>query len=336
MGKKGRVLVDLFDALRADDAAAVWLRELRALPTDDHLEAEVTLPEPTDLPAALLDLAVPFEDVNALVALGVRVARDAELAWLFERAVRAQLREIGTVGRPAATTALPESLGALGRYLPVLVFVATAPHVRLYHRARGVAPEVSRQTLADLGRQMAVHRRRHGTGGLLTPSWLTPHFRGELYQLGRLQFQRSRLNAEGAEREAVEEYGEECLELHVPDFSGPLTPDACDRSLAQARAFFARCFPEERYRVAVMSSWLLDTQLGRYLPPESNIVRLQRRFTPSPRTAGPNDSDPLGFVFGDPDIPLERLPRDTSVQRALVDHLRQGGHWYQVHGWFAL
>ena len=37
------------------------------------------------------------------------------------------------------------------------------------------------------------------------------------------------------------------LNVHIPHFYGPLTPRACDESLAWAAAFFARYFPEERY-----------------------------------------------------------------------------------------
>ncbi|MEU3292382.1 hypothetical protein ABZ722_08485 [Streptomyces longwoodensis] len=32
---------------------------------------------------------------------------------------------------------------------------------------------------------------------------------------------------------------------------------------------------------------------------------------------------------------MDRLPRRTRLERALVDHLRDGGHWYVGHGWFA-
>jgi hypothetical protein len=41
-------------------------------------------------------------------------------------------------------------------------------------------------------------------------------------------------------------------------------------------------------------------------------------------------------VFGDPNLPVESLPRRTALERAVGDHLRGGGHWYIGHGWFPL
>lgn len=116
--------------------------------------------------------------------------------------------------------------------------------MRAYHRELGVPEEIGRHTLADVGRGVAKHRRRHGTGGLLKPRWLHLHFHGELYQLGRLQFQRTRLGSWTGDVVAAAGLpagpGDPALGVHVPDFLGPLTPEACDRSVALARAFFAR------------------------------------------------------------------------------------------------
>ncbi|WP_342671626.1 hypothetical protein [Streptomyces longwoodensis] len=48
----------------------------------------------------------------------------------------------------------------------------------------------------------------------------------------------------------------------------------------------------------------------------------------------PDDTAPVRYVFGTTDVPLDRLPRRTWLERALVDHLGDGGHWYVGHGWF--
>ncbi|WP_431677641.1 acyltransferase domain-containing protein [Kitasatospora sp. KL5] len=298
---------------------------------------EPGLPPADGLPAALLDLGVPHLDINQLVAVRTRLARDRGLRRIFEEALEPQSAAVGTLGRPAGLPPhWPEADGAVGRYLPALLFVALAPRVLAWHRTLGIPPEVSRSTLADLGRQLTVYRRRHAEGGLGAVSWLTLPFRGELYQLGRLQFQRYRLRAEEAPAGGAPAAGEWCLNLHVPDFCGPLGPGACDRSLAAARAFFPRYFPAEPYRAACIFSWLLDGQLARYLPEDANIVRFQRRFRPLRPNGAPSDDDPLRFVFDDPGVPPARLPRDTALRRALADHLCSGGHWYVGSGWFPL
>lgn len=313
--------------LRADPRTAAWLAALEA---DGPPDVEIVLPTLE----TLLDLAVPHEDVNPLLALAGDLRADPELWWLLRRCVQRLVRGIGAIDDPFELPLLPDELGTLGRYFHAYVFIAALPYVRAYHRERDIPAEVSRRTLADLGRNLAVHRRRHGVGGVLHTAWLKLHFRGEVYQLGRLQFQRGTLGSRMGAAASLGP-GAPALSLHIPDFSGPLTPAACDDSLARARAFFPRHFPEEPYTVAICHSWLLDPQLADHLPDSSNIVGFQRRFRPGYRDEHASDG-PIEFVFGDPALPVDALTPRTTLEHAIVDHLRAGGHWHTGNGWFPL
>ena len=187
-------------------------------------------------------------------------------------------------------------------WLHAWTLLAALPDTRAYHAARGVADDVSWATLADLGRCTAIDRRLHGTGGLRDSPWLTRHFRGLLYALGRLQFE--------------EDKG--VLLVHIPE-SGPLDPAACDDSFAHARHFFSR-------REARCTSWLLDPVLAEYLDADSNIVRFQRRFE-LVEDGWECDADVVRFVFRRLDAPVDELPQRTTLERAVVAHIRSGGHW---------
>jgi hypothetical protein len=302
------------------------------------------LPETDELAEVLLDLAVPHEDIDELIALRRTLTADAGALRLLEECTGELVRDIGEIIEYGDGLQLGERVAeapaALRRFFAAYVFVAALPHTRAYHRARGISADVSRRTLADLGRNMVVHRRRHGRGGVQSPQWLMLHFRGELYQLGRLQFQRANVWTGAVSVLAKAGYdgaaGTPCLDIHIPEFLGPLTPAACDRSVALAREFFALHHPEEPYRAAMCHSWLLDPQLKGYLPADSNIVRYQERFRIALRDGEPADTEPVQFVFGDPGLAVAGLPRRTSLERAVGDHLRAGGHWYMGHGWFPL
>ncbi|WP_406201654.1 acyltransferase domain-containing protein [Streptomyces europaeiscabiei] len=327
----------LLDAVRADERLADWLKGLQE--SENASEAQARLPDADELPDVLVDLAVPYEDINDLVALRRTLAADESATWLLGRCVAGLARDMGKIGKGPGLLPFPLESGPLGRYFHVYVFLAALPYVRAYHRERGIPDDISRRTLADLGRGLVLHRRRYGVGGLVAPGWFSLHFHGELFQLGRLQYQRSRVSGrEGVALAAAGlglRPGEPCLDLHIPDYAGPLTPEACDRSLASAHDFFARHFPQERYTAGCCHSWLLDPQLKRYLPTDANIVRFQERFRIACGNSEPEDDLPIRFVFGDPDLPVETLPRRTGLERAVADHLRAGGHWYSGHGWFA-
>jgi len=246
-------------------------------------------------PAADLEfLGVPAEDIPLV------------LAAPGGPEVRQRCRELLDSAEPVAW---PNVDG----YFYVRVFLAALPAVRARHAELGVPADISRATLADLGNKMAIYRRTHGVGGLDRQSWLTRHFRGTLFRLGRLQF----------------DMLGPVLDIHIPE-DGPLTPAACDESLRAARPFFARHFGRT-YNRAICRSWLLDEQLADYLSDDSNIIRFQRRFQPT----GPledGDHDVLEFVFRRHPADLSELPQRTALQRAVVKHLRGGGHWHITSG----
>jgi hypothetical protein len=135
-------------------------------------------------------------------------------------------------------------------------------------------------------------------------------------------------------RAATFRRGDPCLGTHIPE-TGPLTPEACDASFRRAREFFARHFPEESYPIATCGSWLLDPQLAEYLPATSNIMRFQRRFHLTP-VSWDADREIVEFVFRRSKPQLDELPQETTLQRAIVQHLRAGRHWFGRSGWLEL
>ncbi|WP_165969971.1 acyltransferase domain-containing protein [Nonomuraea terrae] len=296
----------------------------------DHLES-VDGPDfalPADLATELLRLAVPHDDVGAVVAAAPQPGTG--VWWLAERCVRSLVSTMGELGGPPSFQPLPE----LGPYFYVYVFLAALPHTRAYHRRLGIPEEVSWATFTDLGRNMTVHRKRHGTPGLHAPHWFMLHARGLLYALGRLQFNRARLGrvAAGAIREAGLPVGpgSPAIDVHVPDFLGPLTPEACEESFVRARRFFPRHFPDDKPLVMTCGSWLLNDDLARRLPDGSNIVAFQRRFRLLHRF---DDSEMLAFVYGADAADPAALPRRTRLERAVADHVAAGGTCHGRVGW---
>ncbi|MFD4635909.1 acyltransferase domain-containing protein [Lentzea sp. NPDC058436] len=275
-------------------------------------------------PALLDRLAVPRDDAAEIIEawpVPDSPLWTPELRWLLDRSTALVRADLGGHGWLPPGPALPRDRGPAWRHLYVYVYLALVDVVLQYHRDHGINSAVSWTTLADLGRNLAVDRRMRGEGWPVMQSWLTLHARGGVYELGRLQHHRGTT-----------------ISLHIPD-SGPLTPDAVDSSLAEGRAFFPRHFPDEHHTAFSCGSWLLDPQLREYLPADSNIVRFQQRFELEPYEApeGINaDVEVRRFVFRTLTTPLDRLPRDTVLQRAIVDHLRAGRHWHWRRGQFPI
>jgi hypothetical protein len=188
-------------------------------------------------------------------------------------------------------------------------------------------------TLGNIGRNVAIHRELHGSPGLHAPDWLVLLARGQLFHVGRLQYQRAR--ATWSTPGAPFAIGDPVLDLHIPP-TGPLASPAVDRSFLEARAFFGRHFPADDSAYGVCTSWLLDPQLRAYLPADSNILRFQQRFQLDDDWSFTDDASIVEFVFRRAGTPPDELPRRTTLERAVVDHIRAGGHWQTRRGWCAV
>jgi len=130
--------------------------------------------------------------------------------------------------------------------------------------------------------------------------------------------------------------GDPILDIHIPE-SGPMDLDLCGESIRQALDFFPRYFPEAAPAVALhCCTWFFDFQYQKILPPTSNMVRFQREFYLFPVVS--QDRDVFCRVFGAPPDDLTTAPRNTTLQRAILDftlagnRLRSAGGFLLVPG----
>jgi len=78
---------------------------------------------------------------------------------------------------------------------------------------------------------------------------------------------------------------------------------------------------------------MMDRQLECWLPAESNLVRFVRRFHPLPPLPDATDEQMWERVFGERVANLATAPRDTVLQRAMLDHIADGGQWRMAAGY---
>jgi hypothetical protein len=123
--------------------------------------------------------------------------------------------------------------------------------------------------------------------------------------------------------------------VHITDFSGPLSPAACDASFNQVLPFFNTYFPETPAGIAICESWMLDPQLDEYMKPNANIIKFKSRFHHA-YVPEPNNRGIQQFVFGMLDAEIDELPQSTSLERAVVSHIIEGKHWTGGAGWLDL
>jgi GNAT-like C-terminal domain/N-acyltransferase N-terminal domain len=266
----------------------------------------------------------------------------AALRHLVLAAAASITESVGVMNAPWPT---PSGLQAhedrFVRMADALAVLCCVPTLLAFHDAHGVPRPQTWTLLSDLPRHITLYRAIHGVDGFEHLHWLANHMRGLLYDMGRLQVQRELPTGFPYDEEEMEasgfgglEPGEAVLSVHIPG-TGPMHVAACDASLRRALREVPRWFRGERYRAFVCFSWLLDPQLAEYLAPDSNILRFQRRFeligTPLPEGGSTKT-----YIFELPgDTELDALPQRTTLERAYVRHIRDGGEWYMRAGWFS-
>lgn len=113
------------------------------------------------------------------------------------------------------------------------------------------------------------------------------------------------------------------LEIHIPE-DGPMNFNACGDALRHAATFFPKYFPDRPFKAICCTSWLLDPTYQKLLSNTSNIVRFQRECYLFPLHSHGNRSG-LERIFGPYTHDLATAPRNSSMRRAVLDHIQAGG-----------
>jgi hypothetical protein len=235
-----------------------------------------------------------------------------------------------------------DELGASGRLFYFYLFALSDDGARAFLRREGSPEGVIDSTFDVLARHCATHQRKWGSIGVDAGWWMLPVLRGEMVQIGSLQFHRVTLGvgtlspaswfSDDVDLGVGFRRGDSSLGLHIPQ-RVDLSPDALDETMREAREVLARLWPAHQRRLATCQTWMLDERLRTYLDANSNIVRFQERFN-LPSLWYEDDEDVLDFVFQSPNTPLGELPQSSTLQRAIVDVIGHGGHWRNCTGWF--
>lgn len=206
-----------------------------------------------------------------------------------------------------------ELLAILGEdprgYRMLCYMLLRAGEARAEFEKRGLPETVYVDTMACFSRFVKEHYVSYGRYGFDRGFWTVRQISCKLLRIGQLEYELTHLD------------GASAISLHIPT-DVRLVPALLRESYQQARTLLEAAFPEYRDAPVFCCSWLLSPTLKMLLPPGSNILRFQRSFTVTPMESSRGY---LQWVYKNPNLPLEALPEDTSLQRNLKAYLLSGG-----------
>ncbi len=184
-------------------------------------------------------------------------------------------------------------------------------------RAAGIPDPVYHDTIGDIDVWAEDYFRQHGHYGIKEVAWIEKSLAMKVFKLGRLQFERLDGEAASAWITAAQGNGTSLvLSTHV-QAGTPLDPGACEESYQAAWPFYTALGFAFDAILFVCESWLLNPLLHELLPPGSNILAFQGKYTILSHHPGNRQMEQR--VFGT----LMDNPSDYPDDNRLRRHLRK-------------
>lgn len=204
-------------------------------------------------------------------------------------------------------------------YLPAMLdfFVRMAGEAEYFYREKQIPEQVYLDTFSDLAIWCRTCFKTYGVYGIAEGRWLVRHVRGQVFRLGRLQFEPIQALGDWCAADSPLTPGEPVLNVHIPE-GEPMDGEAVRSSYRRAGAFFPR-----RYERAVCDSWLLCPALAALVRPQSNIACFAAQYQILSEDKNARQAEQR--IFGQVLEQAADYPEDTSLQRAAKAYLVNGG-----------
>lgn len=214
----------------------------------------------------------------------------------------------------------------------LLMSVCLSRRLKAEYEARGIDDEIYHNSMLDLRYKLEECKLVKGIIGSFVAFWFDRFFHLTRFALGRLQFEMEKMGYAYEKGDLTLTPESRVVNVHIPRTGTPLRPADCDEAFAKARAFFA----DQTGDVCVFlcHSWLLFPEHERMLSHESNVYKFMKRFDVF-RSGTSRNREDLWRLFDTDEKRWDKLPADSSLRRAYVKQLREGGQVGWGRGVFA-
>lgn len=213
----------------------------------------------------------------------------------------------------------------------LLIYICLTRHAKKVYEEHGISEEIYKNSMLDLKYKLEECKLVKGVIGTFVVSWFGGFFNLTRFALGRLQFEVipfGKVYEKDGKRLSPES---RVINVHIPRSGAPLTREACENAFAQAKTLFQN---EVDSNIAfVCESWLLYPENRDILPKHTNTYKFMELFDIIDFKLYKNNDD-LWRLFDTDERNPDRLPADSSMRRAYIEHLKCGGKTGEGYGVF--
>ena len=280
----------------------------------------------------LKDYAYPEDAARVLLDAYDRIAASAEARTLWEGAIA--LYEADCLCNYDDVLAAADRAAQLIQAHPytaeLLIFLCLSKHLRTLYLERGIDLAYYRKSMEDLRYKLEECMLVYGIVGSFVARWFVGFFCLKRFGIGRLQFEVVPFKSNYERDGLVLTTASKVLNVHIPRSGEPLSEEACCDAYRAAKAFFQEEIQTDPCPF-VCHSWLLHPPLEAVFPKHSNTYRFLKSYDVLETDADKN-GDNLWRLFDTMEKNPDRLPADSSLRRAMIDYLKQGGTLGEGYG----
>lgn len=204
--------------------------------------------------------------------------------------------------------------------IPLLVFMAMTKQTKAFYEEQGISEQIYWDSMLDLKYKMEKCKVIKGIVGLFT-NWFIYFLRLEIFGLGRLQFRVIKFGKTYNKDGITLLPDDLVIDVHIPEMKAPFDKASRDDAYDKAFEFFK---DKVNKKVYVCDSWLLGPINKQLLNPKSNIYSFMSEFDIISSGVYRENED-LWRIFDTNEQNPDKLPADTSLRRAIINHLKSGG-----------
>ena len=273
------------------------------------------------------------EDVAYLLAAYDKIVTNEETSLIWSRMMKCYSEDIE---HPFNDLLLEADNVAdrleMHRYTAHLLLVqCMSRHLRSVYEEQGLSMELYRGAMLDLRYKLEECKLVRGIVGTFVGQWFDRFFNATRFAIGRLQFELISFGKEYQRNGLILKPESTVINVHIPRTGTPMDVASCDDSFRRAKDFYRARGEIGELCVFYCSSWLLYPQNRRILSPKSNVYKFMERFDVFDFKLSPEGKD-LWRLFDTDEKHPARLPADTFLRRAYIDHLKRGGLLGQGRG----
>ena len=270
------------------------------------------------------EFAYTAEDSAALMAAYDKISANPTANERFDQALAAydtdQNCDFGEAMHRARQAG--DAVGIHNYQAELLLFICFSRKLRERYEACSLPLQIWHDSMLDLKYKLEECRVVCGICGSFVAGWFPGFFNLTRFALGRLQFEIHEFDNDYQAGDVLITKGSKAINMHIPRSGQPLSKELYEDAFARAKVFYKDIFPEGPIPF-ICHSWLLYPESANFVPPHLNVYKFLSEFTVF--ESHYNDGEDLWRLFDTMERHPDRLPTDTSLRRAFVAHLQNGG-----------